>query len=284
LAKIATVPVFPDPWEASAISELEKTKPSVRRRFVAAKSSASSAVAVKVFVSHSSKDNDLANALIGLLMAALNLKREKIRCTSVAGSKLPTGADTDQQIRTEVCQARVLIGLLTPASLGSTYVLFELGARWGHDGFLAALLAKGASGSSLVGPMARINTMHAHNEADLHQFLGDVARKLKVKLPNAAAYLTELNHFSQVSKAGDPFVKYEGQRVKVRGEHKKDQYFVHQGRTHYLELSAAEVCENAGLAYKSIEGEEEGVLVSALDEVFNAVQMRATLAAIGLQK
>lgn len=85
----------------------------------------------RVFISHSSADQDLAEALIRLLRSALPLQPDIIRCTSVGGYKLPTGTEVDAQLRKEVVEAELFIALITKDSLDSTYVLFELGARWG---------------------------------------------------------------------------------------------------------------------------------------------------------
>jgi hypothetical protein len=232
---------------------------------------------IEVFLSHSAKDKDLAGAMIQLLTAALSIPRDKIRCTSVDGSKLPLAADTDTHIRSEIRGSKVFVALLTPASLRSVYVLFELGARWGGNRFLAGLFSKGASGSSLTGPISRINVLNAHNEADLHQFIGDIADRLNVRLPNAGAFLKELKQVCDTSRAGDPFVRFEGKRVKARGPHKKEQYFVHQGRTHYLEVDAAEVCETEKIPYTSVEAEDMEVLLTTVDDALNALQMRSIL-------
>jgi hypothetical protein len=49
---------------------------------------------VRVFISHASDDAELAGRLVQLLLAALNLQSSEIRCTSVEGHRLPSGADT----------------------------------------------------------------------------------------------------------------------------------------------------------------------------------------------
>lgn len=234
-----------------------------------------------VFLSHSNKDEELASAIIELLMAAFGLTRDKIRCTSVPGSKLRAGAVTDQELRDEIASARAFIGLLTPASLRSQYVLAELGARWQIGGPLTGVLAKGATASRLSGPVAAVNVLKAHVEEDLHQLIGDLRKELGKRLPNAAIYLKELKKINQLSLAADPFVRYEGKRVKVRGVHKKDQYFVFQGRTYYVEFAAAEVCEKADLPYEPIAQEEEEILTANLDDPLNAVQMRRILSLLG---
>jgi len=93
--------------------------------------SSAPASGIEVFVSHSQKDNEIAEAFTNLLKLALNLQPEGIRCTSVEGHKLPLGARTDEQLPQEILGTRVFVGIVTSISIESAYVLFELGARWG---------------------------------------------------------------------------------------------------------------------------------------------------------
>ena len=74
---------------------------------------------ILVFISHSSKDADLAFALIELLKAGLALQSGQIRCSSVDGYRLPVGVNTEAKLREEVNAAKVVIGLITPSSLAS---------------------------------------------------------------------------------------------------------------------------------------------------------------------
>ena len=87
---------------------------------------------MRVFISHSSHDRELAQVLVDLVRNALkDLEETEIRCTSVDGYGLPAGLPADETLRIEVHQAALVIGLITPNSINSVYVLFELGARWG---------------------------------------------------------------------------------------------------------------------------------------------------------
>ena len=86
---------------------------------------------MKIFISHSSFDVEFAKLLIDLMRKSLNLRSTDIRCSSVDGYRLPGGVPTDQSLRAEVHDAELVIGLITPNSLKSIYVSFELGARWG---------------------------------------------------------------------------------------------------------------------------------------------------------
>ena len=144
-----------------------------------------------VFISHSSKDADLALALIDLLKAAFALRTEQIRCSSVDGYRLPVGVNTESKLREEVNAAKVVVGLITPNSLSSYYVMFELGARWGANLFLAPLLA-GVKASDLSGPLSLLNALSASSDAQLHQLLEDTARHLRLQVQPAASYVRNI--------------------------------------------------------------------------------------------
>ncbi len=140
-----------------------------------------------VLISHSSKDAALALALIELLRAGLGLRPDQIRCSSVDGYRLPAGVNTDAQLQGEVNIAKVVIGLMTPHSLASPYVLFELGARWGARLPMVPLMA-GVKPEDLRGPLSGINALSASVEAQLHQLLEDVRKPLGLALQSAALY------------------------------------------------------------------------------------------------
>lgn len=164
-----------------------------------------------VFLSHSSADEKVARALINLLRDSLNIEQSKIRCTSVSGYKLKTGAHTETALRQEIQQARVFIGLLSEVSLGSAYVLFELGARWGSmqsHGYtmstsrnqLFPILAAGATGSMMRDPLKAYNALNCESAGDLHQLINDVGQELNRQPGNAAAYQDKIDSLISVSR------------------------------------------------------------------------------------
>jgi len=152
-----------------------------------------------IFISHSSEDRIIAEALINLLRAALSIPKERIRCTSVDGYRLPVGAWTGDRLRQEVNEATVFIGLITEASIRSAYVLFELGARWGAGLHLAPLLACGADSSLLHGPLADFNALSADIPAQINQLINDVSIALRIPPKRASAYQKQLNALYQES-------------------------------------------------------------------------------------
>lgn len=66
--------------------------------------------------------------------------------------------------------------------------MFELGARWGADLFLAPLLA-GLRANELSGPLSLLNALSADNEAQVHQLLGDIAEQLGLPLQKTESYV-----------------------------------------------------------------------------------------------
>jgi len=158
-------------------------------------------IQIEIFISHSSADVEIASALVELIRAALHVAPAKIRCSSVDGYRLPGGAHTDQQLKRELRNAKAFIGLLTQDSLASTYVLFELGARWGAELHLTPLIAGTMEKTDLKPPLSGLNAHSCKNKAEIHQMLEELGHVLKSKLNSAAAYLKYVENL--VALAGD---------------------------------------------------------------------------------
>ena len=156
---------------------------------------------MRVFISHSDDDVEIASLLISLLRNALNLSREDIRCSGVDGYRLPVGAQVDETLRREVNDAPVFVGLITPSALTSVYVLFELGARWGAEKRMLPLLASGATPDLLVGPLKSINALDSSNASQVIQFVEDAADALGVDAGSASAYVQVVNKLVEASGA-----------------------------------------------------------------------------------
>lgn len=149
--------------------------------------------AIRLFISHSADDSQLVERLVELIRAAMNLPASAIRCSSVDGYRLPGGADTDEQLRHEVHDSEAFIGIVSPASVRSMYVLFELGARWGAGKPLVPILAPGAGVSTLGGPLAGLNALCGDNRAQLHQLLQELGSTLSLSIQSPAVFEKYLN-------------------------------------------------------------------------------------------
>ena len=153
-----------------------------------------------LFISHASDDKQLAKALVELLRSALDVPAEEILCTSVDGYRLGGGDDTDDTLRAEVLQARVLLGIITPSSQKSSYVLFELGARWGTNRPLIPVTAKGANPGDLGGPLAGKNALDCAKRSGVQQLLGDLGTALRMEVERPEVYDEQLNRVVRCAK------------------------------------------------------------------------------------
>jgi hypothetical protein len=146
-----------------------------------------------LFISHSGRDAEIAKAIVRLFEKALKISARKIRCTTVDGYRLPVGADTNDVLRTEVFGARLFVALLTPNSLTSPYVLFELGARWGARRPLFPVLAGGATPADLHAPLSGLNALSASFADQVRQLVEDAAAALGERLEPMSSFSAEVD-------------------------------------------------------------------------------------------
>ena len=152
-----------------------------------------------IFISHSSQDRDIAKSLIEIIRSALNIPANRIRCTSLSGYKLPIGASTDDQLRNEIFDSKVFIGIISPASIHSSYVLFELGARWGARLPLLPLTTSKMGITLLEGPLKNINALDCCIKEDLFQFINDLSGHLEIPPENPSVYNEKINELVNLS-------------------------------------------------------------------------------------
>lgn len=163
------------------LSELERSTPTTPQNMATPN-------VIRIFLSHSSADTQLASEIIDLLRDALSLPPQSIRCTSVDGYRLPSGANTNEQLRLEIHESETFVALLTKASIASTYVLFELGARWGAGRHWSLLLGGGLCGGDLRDPLKAHNALDASSEAQIDQFITELAATLEIQMTTRAAW------------------------------------------------------------------------------------------------
>jgi hypothetical protein len=171
-------------------------------------------MSLDVFISHSRKDAETAEALIELIRAATDIPHDKIRCSSVDGYRLQGGVTVDEQLKREVREARCFIGLITPNSMNSPYVLFELGARWGAHLHFVPLLAKGMTATDLRAPLSGLNALACSSTSQLHQLVTEVAQALDRPLASPAAYE---RHLQRLVSVGDKAISADTDAVKPEG-------------------------------------------------------------------
>ena len=95
---------------------------------------------VEVFLSHSSKDLMLAEAVVELLTSSIDLLGV-VRCTSAFGYSLDIGTGVARKLRKEIDECDVFLTLISVNSLSSQFCLFEMGAAWGLKKKIKPILA-----------------------------------------------------------------------------------------------------------------------------------------------
>lgn len=158
---------------------------------------------VDVFISHSSEDLRLVSQLVDLFRTSLNLGAHQIRCTSLDGYRLPAGARTDEQLRGEALAASAFVAVLSPFSLSSHYVLFELGARWGAQRPFIPLLAPGTGYQALRGPLTGFNALNCESSGQLHQLITELGEGLDARVESPAVYQRQIDAILYAGHSGE---------------------------------------------------------------------------------
>ena len=130
-----------------------------------------------IFISHSSKDAGFANTLVRFLRVALRLSASQIRCTSVEETQLFGGANVQETLRQEILGSKIFIIVLSPTSLNSIYVLFELGARWGANKKMFPLLMPSVDLNQVPEPISTFHIIKC-NRAGVWNLIEDVSKAL----------------------------------------------------------------------------------------------------------
>jgi hypothetical protein len=135
----------------------------------------------RIFISHRHKDEPIAAALTALLEQAFYIERNDIRCTSVQPYMLTPGERTSEQLRTEIAGAELVIGVISPDTSESNYVLCELGASWGRDVPTFPVLARGATFADVPSPLNERHSISLEQEENCLQLVDYIAGKTSLR-------------------------------------------------------------------------------------------------------
>jgi hypothetical protein len=135
----------------------------------------------RIFISHRHKDQAIAKALIDLLESAFCVEPTDIRCTSVQGYMLSPGERTSEELRSNLAGAELVMGLLSPDTAESRYVLAELGAAWGRDVTTFPLLARGATYADVPSPLNERHCVSLEMQENCLELVESVATKTTLK-------------------------------------------------------------------------------------------------------
>ena len=164
---------------------------------------------ITIFISHAKSDEALATNLVKLITDSLEVPQTTIRCTSVPGYKFSGATHVSSQIRKELNESKIVIGIISKNSLMSSYVLFELGAGWLLEKAYA-LISNDVDFTDLPGPLIENHALKLDDRNDLFSLIEDLCRttgnkQKTMSLVNAAveAFLNSLNTVRPASASSE---------------------------------------------------------------------------------
>lgn len=134
---------------------------------------------IRLFLSHSHADQDIAAALVEAVEATM-VPREQILCTSHKNPRYrePENVEVSKYLRDHLTQSSCVIGLLTPKSMKSPWCLFELGGAWALATRTYPLLAGGLSQKDLPAALQGTDAAQLYQSEEIRRMLSNVRRAL----------------------------------------------------------------------------------------------------------
>lgn len=86
----------------------------------------------KIFISHSSIDENIAKSIVSFLKEGIGIDKNSIFCSSVSGVNIKLGVNFNDYILSQLTDEKaVVIALITNSYFNSKFCLYEMGAAWG---------------------------------------------------------------------------------------------------------------------------------------------------------
>jgi TIR domain len=148
---------------------------------------------VKLFVSHAHDDVAIATRLVTAIELAMDVPEGAIRCTSAPGYKLEFGSMAADVLRRELASAQCVVAILTPQSIASHWVMFELGATWSRAKQVIPLLGGDLKEADIPGPLRGSAGGRLKDLLTFDQLLDQVSRTLGWPIKNRTAALAHLH-------------------------------------------------------------------------------------------
>lgn len=140
----------------------------------------------RIFICHRHASAPVAEALIKLIKYAFEVEDRDIRCTSVPGYRLQAGAKSADTLQADLFGAEVVLGLITPQTTESDYVLFELGASWGLKTPTFPLRISGAGYDHVPEVLREKSSLSLEDTSQCLQLVEDISRVCSIRRKDTA--------------------------------------------------------------------------------------------------
>lgn len=153
---------------------------------------------IKIFISHAHDDVILASRLVDLIRGCTRIESSAIRCSSVPGYGLPL-THISHQIRKELRECDIVIGLVTRNSIESDYVNFELGVGW-YLNKAWALLGGDIAYTDIPGPLKEHNALSIANPSNLATLIKEICVKTSIPAEDINILNNKIENFIEADK------------------------------------------------------------------------------------
>ena len=129
-----------------------------------------------VFISHSSKDKELAEAIVELIQHGIGLPENEIFCSSVEGYGIPSGEDFLLYIKEQMEAPKMVILLLTPSYWKSQFCLCEMGGAWFKSHRIFPIIVSAVNNNDLQAVLLTTQAFQINNDLkynDIRKLLFD---------------------------------------------------------------------------------------------------------------
>lgn len=133
-----------------------------------------------IFISHASKDKDLAEALVDLIEGGIGVSTNQIFCTSRDEQGIPPGVDFKQHIKEKLGGAKIVVAVLSPQYYSSAFCMCELGATWALTKNFVPLTVPPVDHDDLRGVLGGVQVLPIDDEKKLdtvYEVLAEVAQE-----------------------------------------------------------------------------------------------------------
>ena len=158
---------------------------------------------ISIFISHAKDDEALATKLVSLITSSLEIPQTGIRCTSVPGYKFSGATHVSSQIRKELHECKIVLGIISKNSLMSNYVLFELGAGWLLEKAYA-LVSDDIDFTDLPGPLIENHALKLNDRNDLFSLIEDLCKTTGYKQKTMSMVNSSVDSFLNSSNTVTP--------------------------------------------------------------------------------
>lgn len=158
----------------------------------------------KIFISHSSIDRSVVDALIKLLVLSISgLDRRDIRYTSRAATGLSSGDWIAHRLISDIRHSTCFIAVVSDSYLSSRYCLWELGVRLGaSNSNLAAVYLPGINPDNLGDVFADMHLLTLAQEESVQRLIDEVANTSENWTQDST--LSDIKDFCDQAKSHPP--------------------------------------------------------------------------------